>query len=72
MLVRCIPTDASVSLGEGMLCMQTIGVAVVKVEMSLVLQSCRWVLLGSGYGRGETGVLEPSRHGCVQDSRDAV
>ena len=58
--------------------MQTSGVvhappsSVVKMDMSLALQSCRWVLLGSGYGRGETGALEPSRHGCVQGSRDAV
>lgn len=52
--------------------MQTCGVVhappspVVKMEMSLVLQGCRWVLLESGYGRREAGMLEPSGHSCVQ------
>lgn len=53
--------------------MQTCGVvhappsSVVKMEMSLVSQGCRWVLLGSGYRRREAGVQEPAWHGCVQE-----
>lgn len=62
------------SLGMGH-CMPTCGTvhtppsSVVKMEMSLMSQSC-WVLLGSDYGR-RLVCWSSSQHSSVQDSTDA-
>lgn len=74
MIVDGITTDAFVPLEMGH-CMPTCGtvtaplLSVVKIEVSLVSQSC-WVLLGSGYGR-RLVCWSPSQPGSVQGSRDA-
>lgn len=65
--VHGIPTDAFVLPGDGTL--HAPPSSVVKIQMSLVSQSC-WVLLGSGYGRTLV-CWSPSQHGSVQGGRDA-